>query len=61
MIPTTNNENVLKIKGSEQNFEIIPETKTIDSYTNVFLHNQIKKEQQIIQYIQAIINYWEYH
>ncbi len=42
-INTTNNENIFKIKGEEKNFEIIPETKTIDSYTNIFLHNQIKK------------------
>ncbi len=43
VLSSTNNENVLKIKGTEPNFEIIPETKSIDTYTNLFLHNQIKK------------------
>ncbi len=50
ILSSANNENVLKIKGSEQNFEIIPETKTIDTYTNIFLHNQIKKAGNYLIY-----------
>jgi len=50
ILSSANNENVLKIKGSEQNFEIIPETKIIDTYTNVFLHNQIKKAGNYLIY-----------